>query len=98
VPGVQYPLDLKMNYGYGDGEWFTYGFSPFIESFGGDLINRSNYQSANGVLNGTAAVAAMTWFQNLFKQGYSNPWPAEDSDFTDGRAALSWVGHWVYLD
>jgi multiple sugar transport system substrate-binding protein len=30
-----------MNYGYGDGEWFTYGFSPFIESFGGDLINRS---------------------------------------------------------
>jgi hypothetical protein len=23
VPGVEYRLDLKMNYGYGDGEWFT---------------------------------------------------------------------------
>jgi multiple sugar transport system substrate-binding protein len=98
IPGVQYPLDLHMSDGYGDGEWFTYGFSPFIESFGGDLINRSNYQSASGVLNGPAAIAAMKWFQGLFKQGYSNPWPADDSDFTSGRAALSWVGHWVYLD
>lgn len=98
VPGVQYPLDLKMNYGYRDGEWFTYGFSPFIQSFGGDLINRDNYQSASGVLNGSAAIAAMTWFQGLFKNGYSNPWPADDGDFTSGRAALSWIGHWVYLD
>src|SRR5947207_8165544 len=30
IPGVQYPLDLHMSYGYGYGEWFTYGFSPFI--------------------------------------------------------------------
>ncbi len=98
IPGVQYPLDLHMSYGYGDGEWFTYGFSPFIESFGGDLINRSTYRSASGVLNGPAAIAAMNWFQSLFKQGYSNPLPADDSDFTSGRSALSWVGHWVYLD
>ncbi len=65
VPGVQYPLDLNMS--SGGGEWFTYGFSPFVESFGGDLINRSTYQSAMGVLNGPDAVAAMTWFQRLFK-------------------------------
>jgi len=96
VPGVRYPLDLGMNYGYSDGEWFTYGFSPFVESFGGDLINRSNYRSANGVLNGADTVAAMTWFQNLFEQGYSNPLPADDTDFTSGRSALSWIGHWVY--
>src|SRR3989442_1200729 len=30
VPGVEYPLDLKMST---SGEWFTYGFSPFVESF-----------------------------------------------------------------
>jgi len=95
VPGVQYPLDLKMST---SGEWFTYGFSPFVESFGGDLINRSNYQSANGVLNGPDTVAAMTWFQGLFRHGYSNPWPAGDIDFTSGKSALSWVGHWVYPD
>src|SRR5437660_8359029 len=96
VPGVRYPLDLEMNYGYSSGEWYTYGFSPFVESFGGDLINRSNYQSANGVLNGPDAVAAMTWFQDLFEQGYSNPLPADDTDFSSGRSALSWVGHWLY--
>lgn len=95
VPGVQYPLDLKMNM---SGEWYTYGFSPFVESFGGDLINRSNYQSSSGVLNGPDAVAAMTWFQGLFKQGYSNLTPAGDTDFTSGKSALSWVGHWVYPD
>lgn len=95
VPGVQYPLDLKMNM---SGEWYTYGFSPFVESFGGDLINRSNYQSSSGMLNGPDAVAAMTWFQGLFKQGYSNLKPAGDTDFTSGKSALSWVGHWVYPD
>jgi multiple sugar transport system substrate-binding protein len=96
VPGVQYPLDLEMNYGYSSGEWYTYGFSPFVESFGGDLINRSNYQSADGVLNGPDAVTAMTWFQDLFKQGYSNLLPADDTDFSSGRSALNWVGHWAY--
>ena len=96
VPGVRYPLDLEMNYGYSSGEWYTYGFSPFVESFGGDLINRSNYQSADGVLNGPDAVAAMTWFQDLFKQGYSNLQPADDTDFSSGRSALNWVGHWAY--
>ena len=95
VPGVKYPLDLQMSAG---SEWFTYGFSPFVESFGGDLINRSTYQSASGVLNGPEAVAAMTWFQGLFKQGYSNPWPVDATDFPSGRSALSWAGHWVYPD
>ncbi len=94
VPGVQYPLDLNMS--SGGGEWFTYGFSPFVETFGGDLINRSTYQSATGVLNGPDAVAAMTWFQRLFKLDYSNPWPASDTDFTTGRSALRWSGHWTY--
>ncbi len=68
VPGVTFPLDLKMN--YGQGEWFTYGFSPFLQSFGGDLINRSNYQSADGMLNDPASVAAMTWFQGLLELGH----------------------------
>src|SRR5213083_804397 len=94
VEGVQYPLDLNMN--VGGGEWFTYGFSPFVESFGGDLINRSTYRSAIGALNGPDAVAAMTWFQGLFKQGYSNPLPVDNTDFSSGRSALSWIGHWVY--
>src|SRR5207249_1518469 len=93
VAGVEYPLDLNMTTA---SEWFSYGFSPFVESFGGDLINRNTYQSAMGVLNGPNAVAALTWLQNLFKKGYSNPWPASDIGFTSGHAALSWGGHWLY--
>jgi multiple sugar transport system substrate-binding protein len=94
--GVAFPLDLKLNYGVG--EWFTYGFSPIIQSFGGDLINRRDFKSANGVLNGNASVRAMTWFQGLIKQGFVNPKPAGDTDFVEGRSALSWVGHWMYPD
>ncbi|HIE38942.1 MAG TPA: sugar ABC transporter substrate-binding protein [Anaerolineales bacterium] len=93
LPEVDYALDMKMN--YGRGEWFTYGFSPILQSFGGDLINRTDYQSADGVLNGPESVAAMEMVQSWFEMGYVNPEPAGDTDFVDGKAALSWVGHWV---
>lgn len=93
LPEVEYALDMKMNYGVG--EWYTYGFSPILQSFGADLIDRSNYQSADGVLNGLRAVAAMEMVQSWFKQGYVNPTPPDDTEFTKGKAALSWVGHWT---
>jgi multiple sugar transport system substrate-binding protein len=94
VEGVEYDIDLKMNYGLG--EWYTYGFGPIVQSFGGDLINREDYQSAEGVLNGEAAVAAMTWFQSLFDNGYTTATPPDDNLFVDGKAALSFVGNWEY--
>ncbi len=93
---VEYALDLKLNYGAGD-EWNTYAFSPFIQSFGGDLIDRTDYQSSDGVLNGPESVAALEWFQSLFENGYANPSPAGDDDFYGSKiAALSYVGHWMY--
>ena len=92
---VEYPLDVKMN--YGQGEWYAYGFSPIIQSFGGDLINREDYQSADGVLNGPAAVEAMTFFQSLFSDGYANAKPAGDDSFYGTKtAALAFVGHWMW--
>jgi multiple sugar transport system substrate-binding protein len=94
--GLQFPLDMKLNYGVG--EWYTFGFSPIMQSFGGDLINRRDYKSAQGVLNGTPAVQGMTFLQSLVKNGYVNPRPAGDADFIEGRAALSYVGHWTYAD
>jgi multiple sugar transport system substrate-binding protein len=93
VPGVTYPLNLQLG---GGGEWYTYAFSSFLQSFGGDLIDRSNYQSASGVLNGPAAAAWGQWFQSLIKQGYVNPKPITTTSFTDGTAALVWDGHWDY--
>ncbi|MFQ5610974.1 MAG: ABC transporter substrate-binding protein [Anaerolineae bacterium] len=92
---VEYAIDFKMN--YGQGEWYTYGFAPLMQSFGGDLIDRSSYQSADGVLNSPEAVEALEFFQSLFEQGYANPEPAGDDDFYVQKiTALSWVGHWMW--
>ncbi|TYC02999.1 MAG: sugar ABC transporter substrate-binding protein [Kosmotoga sp.] len=91
---VKYALDFKLNYGVG--EWYTYGFSPFFQAFGADLIDRTDFMSAEGVLNGPEALAAAAWFQSLFERGYANPNPPGDTEFISGDAALSWVGHWVY--
>ncbi len=95
LPEVEYAIDFKMN--YGAGEWFTYGFSPILQSFGGDLIDRSDYQSADGVLNSPEAVEAMEFFQSLFEDGYAIAEPAGDDDFhIQKKTALSWVGHWMW--
>jgi multiple sugar transport system substrate-binding protein len=95
LPEVEYAIDFKMN--YGAGEWFTYGFSPILQSFGGDLIDRSDYQSADGVLNSPEAVEGMAFFQSLFEDGYAIAEPAGDDDFhVQKKTALSWVGHWMW--
>ncbi|MEW5956432.1 MAG: sugar ABC transporter substrate-binding protein [Chloroflexota bacterium] len=93
LPEIEHALDMKLNYGFG--EWFTYGFSPILQSFGADLIDRTDYQSADGALNGPQAVAALEMIQGWFEQGYVNPTPPDDNDFVNGKAALSWVGHWL---
>jgi multiple sugar transport system substrate-binding protein len=92
---VEYAIDLKMD--YGQGEWYTYGFSPILQGWGADLIDRTDYQSAEGVLNGPEAMEAMSWFQDLFNKGYVNieP-PGDDAFYGDKSAALAWVGHWMW--
>jgi multiple sugar transport system substrate-binding protein len=94
VEGVKYPLDIKAN--YGQGEWYTYGFSPIVQSFGGDLIDRTSWK-ADGAINGEAAVKAMTHFQGWIKAGYVVPASEGDDAFYGKKtAALSFVGHWMW--
>ena len=57
-----YPLDLATSF---TGEWWPYAYSPFLQSFGGDLINRNDYKSAEGVLNGPQALEWAAWFRGL---------------------------------
>jgi multiple sugar transport system substrate-binding protein len=85
-------LDLKLNY---PGEWFTYAFSPVVQSAGGDLIDREDYQSAAGVLDGPEARAALGRVQGWFAEKRVDA-NVDDAAFTTGRVALSWVGHWEY--
>jgi multiple sugar transport system substrate-binding protein len=85
-------LDIKLNY---SGEWFTYGFSPLLQSAGADLIDRRSYQASDGTINSAAAVSAMQQLQTWIRRGYVDP-NLDDAAFTRGRVALSWVGHWEY--
>lgn len=95
LPEIDFPLDMKTN--YGQGEWFTYGYSPILQSFGGDLMDRSDYQSATGVLDGAASVAAMETFQGWFDNGWADPAAAGDDSFYGSKtAAIAYVGHWMW--
>ena len=93
-----YPLDLGMAW---TGEWYPYAFSPFLQSFGGDIVDRTTYTTAEGALNGDAAMAFGAWWQMLFTEGYApgtSQDPADrDSGFVDGKYAFSWNGNWAAL-
>jgi multiple sugar transport system substrate-binding protein len=93
----EYALDLGMAW---TGEWYPYAFSPFLQSFGGDLVDRSTYQTAEGALNGDAAMKFGNWWQGLFTQGYAQVTqdPADrDNGFGAGKYAFSWNGNWAAL-
>jgi multiple sugar transport system substrate-binding protein len=97
VDGIKFPIDMKFN--YGKGEWYPYGFSPILQSFGADLIDRSTYKGAAGTLDSDAAVKAMTTFQGWVKKGYVNAAETKDDTFTVQKTAgLALVGHWIYND
>lgn len=86
---------LASQYYYG-GEWYTYGFAPIIQSAGGDLIDRSTFETADGVLNGPEAVEAMTTWQQLVADGYIDIEAVDDLPFQQKEIPLQWVGHWLY--
>ena len=93
----EYPLDLGMAW---TGEWYPYAFSPFLQSFGGDIVDRTTYKTAEGALNGDAALAFGEWWQGLFKNGYAQATqdPADrDGGFAAGKYAFSWNGNWAAL-
>ena len=89
-----YPADIATGW---TGEWWPYGYSPFLQSFGGDLINRTDYKSAEGVLNGEAAMKWADWFQGLAKNGLVAKKSSADptADFINGKTAFLWNGSWT---
>jgi len=90
--GYETPLDIGAE---DTGEWWPYAYSPLLQSFGGDLIDRESMLTADGVLNGPDAVEWGEWFQGLFTQGYaSNAGTVGNQEFIDDEVALSYTGGW----
>jgi multiple sugar transport system substrate-binding protein len=93
----QNPLDIATSF---TGEWWPYAYSPMLQSFGGDLINRDGYKTAEGALNGPKAVEWATWFRSLVTDGLvplkSGADPAKD--FINGKSAILYNGTWTAVD
>ncbi|EGV17553.1 sugar ABC transporter substrate-binding protein [Thiocapsa marina] len=83
-------LDLKLNYA---GEWYTYGYTPLIQSAGGDLVARTDPARAEGVLDGPSSVGAMRRIQSWILRGRVDP-NIDDAAFATRRVALALGGHW----
>ncbi|MEO0990666.1 MAG: sugar ABC transporter substrate-binding protein, partial [Pseudomonadota bacterium] len=92
----EYPLDLGMAW---KGEWYPYAFSPFLQSFGGDIVDRDTYDTAEGVLNGDAAIEFGEWWQGLFENnlvpGTSQDAADRETGLLEGKYAMSWNGNWA---
>jgi multiple sugar transport system substrate-binding protein len=92
--------DFAIDWGNGwTGEWYPYAYSPLMQSFGGDLIDRSSYESADGVINSAESVAFGNWFGSTFKAGYANPAQTGDrTEFIAGTIAIQYNGNWAVKD
>lgn len=79
------------------GEWYPYAYSPYLQSFGGDLIDRSKFESAEGALNGPEALEWAKWMRSLVTEGYTPANAGSDptQDFINGKSAFLWMGSWA---
>ena len=81
------PLDIKENYG---AAYSSYAFLPIVNSAGVEVVVDNR---AEGDLNSQPVVDVLEQFSSW--RPYVDP-NTDDAAFVQERAALSWVGHWVY--
>ena len=94
--GYETPLDIGAE---DTGEWWSYAYSPMLQSAGGDLIDRDTMLTADGALNGPEAVEFFTWFQGLFDDGLaSDSGEIGNEEFNNDEVALSYTGVWNAMD
>ncbi|MDY7107304.1 MAG: sugar ABC transporter substrate-binding protein [Planctomycetota bacterium] len=91
-PHAAIPLSLHMD--DQSDEWLTYAFSPLIWSNRGRLIDTETHRAV-GILDGPAAVEAITRWQDLFEAGLAEATSTRPDPFSDGLAAFDWTGHWM---
>lgn len=91
---LDYPISFAFYNGRAD-EFFSYGYAPILQGFGGDLIDRRPFGRAKGVLDGPHSVRAVQHLKRWIAAGWAS---AQDrpTDLALGKVALSWNGHWAY--
>ena len=89
---ARFPIDINTAW---RGEWLSYGYSPWLQSAGGDLINRSNFVSAEGVLNGPHSLRAARWYKILFDENLAERRAADDQAFLRGEVVFQYNGSWA---
>lgn len=83
-----------LDMGFDDhSEWLLYGFTPFVWSAGGNIVNETGTESV-GYLNSEESVAAFEFIQNLVKNNYASITPV-DNGFHTGEYALYMSGSWT---
>ena len=77
-------------------EWYAYAYAPILQSFGGDLVNRTDYQSSDGVLNGKEGKEFAHWMRDLVAKGYISSKGGSDTalDFVNNKSGLLYGGIW----
>lgn len=89
----KYILDLNL---LGVGEWPAYAFLPMLYSSGADLIERTDYLKAEGVLNSPPAIQWGNWLQGLIEKNLAFVQVGEHALFERGLLALDYNGSWVF--
>lgn len=94
--GYGTPIDIGAE---DSGEWYSYAYSPMLQSAGGDLIDRETMLTADGALNGPEAVEYFQWLQSAFERGLtSNQGVDGNQEFVDDEVALSYTGVWKAME
>ena len=94
IKGLAHPINFAFYNGRAD-EFFSYGYAPIMQGFGGDLIDRHTLRTAKGVLDGPRSVDAIAHLKRWVDSGWASA-SDEPTDLAAGKVALSWNGHWAY--
>ncbi len=94
LPGLAYPINFAFYNSRAD-EFFSFGYAPILQGFGGDLIDRKTLRKAKGVLDGPRSIDAIAHLQRWIAAGWTSP-RDQPTDLATGKVALSWNGHWNY--
>ena len=88
------PINFSFFNGRGN-EFFPYAYSPILQGFGGDLIDRSPGGSAKGTLDGPRSLDAIAHLKRWYTVGWAST-ADHPTDLATGKVALYWNGHWAY--